>query len=279
MRGQGADGIGASDAGRGTGDRLAASRRVRLSISEPRAVVVLALLTLAVLASALAGPWTITTSGGSATVPQVSATPMAPMTPSSPPTLDPDTQPGAWDLDLRPLLWVGIMVLIAVVARVARSLLAESGSEVDPGVDEIGSGVDEAGPDPAPDEPSVASLREGLVEAAARLRQGGQASDAVIAAWVALEDAACRSGVRRDVAATPTEFALEVLDRTSADRHATRSLLARYARARFSGLPVTDDDVEGAAADLEVLAATLRAGEHTWTGGDSPTAPGAGDIR
>ena len=102
MRGQGADGTGGSDAGRGTGDRLATSRRVPLSLGEPRAVLVLALLTLAVLGSALAGPWTIDASGGSVTAPQVSSTPVADMTPSSPTTPAPDAQPAAGDLDLRP---------------------------------------------------------------------------------------------------------------------------------------------------------------------------------
>ena len=58
------------------------------------------------------------------------------------------------------------------------------------------------------------------------------------------------SGVRRDPASTPTEFVVQVLDRTAADRSATRSLLAAYERARFSGLPITGEDVERAAADL-----------------------------
>ena len=279
MRSEGADGTGPSDADRETGDRLTTSRRVRLSPSAPRALVVLALLTLAVLASALAGPWNVTTSGGAAPVPQVSGTPAASATPSSPPTLEPDTQPAPRHLDLRPLLWVGIVVLIALAAWFARSLLAQRRPDVAPGIDETGPEIDETGLDAVPDEPSVASLRAGLTEAAARLRQGGEPSDAVIAAWVALEDAARRSGVRRDPAATPTEFALEVLGRTAADRHATRSLLARYERVRFSGLPVTDDDVEDAAADLEVLAATLRAGDRAWAGGGTPTAPGSGGIR
>ncbi len=268
MRSEGAEGMGPSGVGQETGARLATSRLVRLNPGGPRALVVLALLTLAVLASALAGPWTITTSGGAVPAPQVSVPPVALETPRTPPV--PGTRHTPRQLDLRPVLWVGIVVLSAFAAWFARSLLARRVPDVEPGIDEIGPDGDEADRGVVPHEPSVASLRAGLVEAAARLRQGGEPSDAVVASWVALEDAASRSGVRRDPAATPTEFALEVLGRTSADRDATRSLLARYERARFSGLPVTDDDVEGAAADLEVLAATLHAA------GD---APGPGGIR
>ncbi len=67
----------------------------------------------------------------------------------------------------------------------------------------------------------------------------------------------------RDPASTPTEFALQVLDRTPADGRATRSLLAAYERARFSQIPVTPQDVDRAAADLRAIAATLDRREAT----------------
>ena len=58
--------------------------------------------------------------------------------------------------------------------------------------------------------------------------------DAVIAAWVALEASAERSGLVRDRAQTATEFTVEVLDATRADPGATRALLDLYLAARYS---------------------------------------------
>src|SRR5674476_1258962 len=61
--------------------------------------------------------------------------------------------------------------------------------------------------------PNLPTLREGVVEADQQLRRFVRPADAVIAAWVCLEQAAARSGVLRDPAATPTEFTVKVLDR------------------------------------------------------------------
>ncbi|RZS91497.1 uncharacterized protein DUF4129 [Motilibacter rhizosphaerae] len=92
------------------------------------------------------------------------------------------------------------------------------------------------------------------VEAAERAVAGARVPrDAVIGAWVALEQAAAESGVPRVESATPTEFALDVLDRTGADAAATRGLLALYQRARFSSEPVTEEGVSAARAFLDEL--------------------------
>ncbi len=144
-------------------------------------------------------------------------------------------------------------MVIGLAAWFVRWLLARQTPDND--VPDLETGFELVDPDP---EAVVSELEAGLAEAAEHLRREGEPSDAVVAAWVALEAAALRSGVPRDPAATPTEFAVEVLDRTAADRTATRSLLAAYHRVRFSGLPVTVDDVERAAADLRQVAATIR---------------------
>ncbi|MCV2392912.1 DUF4129 domain-containing protein [Actinotalea sp. M2MS4P-6] len=218
-----------------------------------RAAVVLGLLLLAVTASALAGPWSLEPgiSGGSA---GLSPAPASPTPTASPTESAAETGVEASrlaHLDLRPVVWLLLVAAIGLAAWVARTILDRRGDE--PDVDEAVGGFDVE-----PDEPSISALRDGLAEAAEHLRREGEPADAVIAAWVALEAAAGRSGVHRDPAATPTEFVLEVLDRTPADRRAARSLLGRYERARFSGRPVSLEDVDGAAADLRALAATLR---------------------
>lgn len=100
------------------------------------------------------------------------------------------------------------------------------------------------------DAEKVAAAVERAEQAVAR---PGAPRDAVVAAWVALEDAAGLSGVARDPAKTPTEFVVDVLDRTGADPRATRGLLAVYLHARFSADPVTASEVATAQACLGEL--------------------------
>lgn len=214
------------------------------------AVVLAVLVSLAVLGSAVAGPWVVTT-GPNAVLPQPTSA-VQPTNPLPEPTatrVQSDAQNPS-TLDLSPLIWVGIAAVLALAVRVARGLarrLRRDGAPL----------VVRPVPELTTPEPHLATIEAGVAEAEARLRREGEPADAVIAAWVAVEAAARRSGVPKDPAATPTEFALQVLDRTSADGRATRSLLAAYERARFSRIPVTPQDVDRAAGDLRTIAASL----------------------
>src|SRR5690606_41353297 len=91
--------------------------------------------------------------------------------------------------------------------------------------------------------PDSVGQRGGVAAAWARRVEHRAPSDAIQAAWVAVEQAAGRSGVERAPSATPTEFTVAVLDRTKVDPSAIRTLLGLYHRARFSTHPATDDDV------------------------------------
>jgi hypothetical protein len=99
-------------------------------------------------------------------------------------------------------------------------------------------------------------MATGLEQAEKAAARPGRPRDAVVAAWLALEDAAALSGVSRDPAKTPTEFVVDVLDRTGADPRATRRLLAVYLHARFSTDPVTAEQV----ATAQQCLAELRSG-------------------
>jgi hypothetical protein len=104
-------------------------------------------------------------------------------------------------------------------------------------------------------EPELPVLRRGVAEAQRSLDGIAVASDAVIAAWLALEEAASASGVRRDPAQTPTEFTVAVLERTDADPDAASELLGLYHRARFSHHVIGPVEVDRAARCLGALAA------------------------
>lgn len=112
-------------------------------------------------------------------------------------------------------------------------------------------------------EPELPVLRRGVAAARRSLDEVADPTDAILAAWLALEEAAAHSGVGRRPAQTPTEFTVAVLAATRADADATGELLALYHRARFSRHPVTRGHVEQAAHCLGRLAAGWDAVDPT----------------
>ncbi|HEU5469952.1 MAG TPA: DUF4129 domain-containing protein [Actinophytocola sp.] len=83
---------------------------------------------------------------------------------------------------------------------------------------------------------------------------GGPPRDAVIAAWVRLEEAAEDTGTPRRPHQTPTEFTAAL----GAETAALDELRRLYHRARFApGYPVTQADAEAARAALDEIVRTL----------------------
>ena len=215
---------------------------------------------VAVVAGALAGPWRPVLRTSPTPAPQPT------LTPSPSPSLLPDpmqetlealdVQP--WDLSVLWQVMVGAVVLglVYLAARWWRSHPRRRREGPPDDADLLAGDVVLGEGDVSPDLPA---LREGVADAGEHLRSRQRPSDAVIAAWVALEDGAARSGIVRDPASTPTEFTVAVLDRTPADPAATRVLLTLYLRARFGPEPMTADDVVAATAAVQALAATLAA--------------------
>ena len=90
-----------------------------------------------------------------------------------------------------------------------------------------------------------------------RDRSGGEPGDAVVLAWLMLEDAAAECGLARRPHQTPTEFTTAVLAGLDVDAGALDRLKRLYQRARFSTHPVTDEDVDAALDALRRLVADL----------------------
>jgi hypothetical protein len=68
-------------------------------------------------------------------------------------------------------------------------------------------------------------------------------ADAVVRAWLGLQETAEESGIVRFASETPTEFTTRILSAAFADDRALRTLLRLYLRTRFGDHPVTADDV------------------------------------
>lgn len=89
-------------------------------------------------------------------------------------------------------------------------------------------------------------------------REGGRPGDAVIEAWVTLENA---TEHKREPHQTATEFTVALLENENADEAALRELRTLYQRARFGGTDSddgADDSATKARAALDRILATIR---------------------
>lgn len=223
----------------------------------PLGVLAVTLLTfLAVWASVAAGRWSPVFSQG---------TRSEDVEPTPEPTIPEDvtTLPTDYGLSMRGLVMALLltMAVVAVLSGIGFSLKAVStawqgrSKRVD---DDDGKTVSSGMLAPELAMPDVVELREGIAEAWSRLVEHRDPTDAIQAAWVAVEEAAGRSGVPREPADTPTEFTVAVLDRTAVDPAAIRTLLRLYHRARFSTHGANAEDVETARECLSTLAEGLE---------------------
>lgn len=217
-----------------------------------------ALVAVAVLMAALAGPWDVAHRNlPDAEIPVVDVPTQAQtQAPQPSTTAGPEMMPIEQErwiiLVLLTALGVLAVVVLALVFRKIAQKLRERAvgkdrDAADPDIGLEGDVVDVA----------TAAMREGAQHAAQVLEQEVPPGDAVIAAWVALESSAEKSGIHRDRAQTATEFTLEVLQSTHADPVAAQRLLDLYLAARYSEHRLTQEDVNSARTSLAAIAEGL----------------------
>ncbi|SEC24485.1 protein of unknown function [Paramicrobacterium humi] len=97
-----------------------------------------------------------------------------------------------------------------------------------------------------------AVIRRGIAHALVQIREERPPGDAIIAAWLGLEESAEDSGLHRRPAETAAEFTAAAIARLGAE-HEVRELLALYQGVRFGGHRATAADVVRATAYLETL--------------------------
>jgi hypothetical protein len=105
-------------------------------------------------------------------------------------------------------------------------------------------------------EPDMPVLRTGISLALQMLDEQREPADAIVRAWLGLQETAEESGIVRQQAETPTEFTSRILSRAFADDRAIRTLLRLYLRTRFGDHPVTTEDVAAVRWALEELVRT-----------------------
>lgn len=237
-------------------DDLRAPRQTAPTV--PLALTLLLLLLVA-LGATLTTPWETTGGGPSPTLP-----PPVPIETVSPPPTTPSTPETT---EISPTVKVVTLVLTCLVATALAAYLlyrgvrrlrqAELPRRTRPQTarsagEELGDGTVTTVPD----------MRTGVDEAIGRLQGATTSEDAIIAAWLALEESAEAAGAPRTAAQTPTELTVAVLDTTPAPPETVGKLLRLYHLARFTSTPLTEKHVAEAQACLDDLARTLHPHPH-----------------
>ena len=166
------------------------------------------------------------------------------------------------------LLLFYVAVILAGLLIILRALLARERRE--------------RAPEEEPDDELVALLDASGEQVRYRALTEGDPRNAVVACWVALEDAVDRSGLVTDPSETAAELTTRVLGRWQVDPSAIVDLSEAYREARFSRHPVTEaqrrsavDALRRIHEDLRRVRAEQEADVHDASGGTTGT-PGTG---
>ncbi len=217
----------------------------------PAAAVAVLLAALIIVAPSI-GPWENDPRGFD--MPTVTEEPeQAPPAPDLNPDMeeeevgegDPDpVYPWITDVLLGLLIAAGLVLAYLILRRIKwRPRTKRRGPD-----DQFLTGHTDAIPPPPDLDEAVRQAREELVGEAA-------ATDAIVRAWLILEEAASDTGIERRPSDTPTDLTINVLQQTEADEQATRALLSLYHRARFGTQEMDEADKAQAIEHLNTIAA------------------------
>ncbi|HEY9291825.1 MAG TPA: DUF4129 domain-containing protein [Microlunatus sp.] len=237
------------------------------------AALIVVLLAVALTAAAIRPPWHVDPIDFTLPTPKPRPLPtQQPQSQTAAPSQLPVGPPPAGGPDLGWIRWVALGLLIAAIAVVvaliaARMLAIRRMYESQP--DEELEVAGEITPD-------LPTLQQGAARAEERLLAIGNPTDAIVAAWLALEEAADASGVHRQASETPTEFTADVLERTGVPAEPVRTLLGLYLRARFAATPSSPDDLDQARRCIRDLADSWQSFAETGPPADDSGSRGSG---
>ena len=149
---------------------------------------------------------------------------------------------------------VAAVLLFFLVRALVRAWLARTPRRIAeaPGAENY---VSDAEPDP---EAAAPEIRRGIAFARRVIDEHEAPSDAIVAAWVGLEQSAADAGLVRGTAETPAEFALRIITQRAAIAAEARDLLGLYERVRFAGIAASEDDRDAARRALDAIAEGWR---------------------
>lgn len=181
--------------------------------------------------------------------------------PPPPPTELVEQQQNSSDIVLWVMILLGLVVLALLVAVAARAVRTWWSRRPRP-VPEAPMTVDTM---PGQVVPSREVVADAVAEALERLDGVPDPAEAVVQAWLVLEEAVAREGVVRQPVQTQAELTSDVLRATRAPSTTTTSLLRTYEAVRYGSGGATADDVAAARAALGSILGALR-DEHPEVG-------------
>lgn len=158
-------------------------------------------------------------------------------------------------------LWLELVGLVLVIVGIVALVLWLRARQRTPAVSELHATSVQVARQPAvvEPEPEPEALITGIELALQRLDQVREPGDAIVRAWIGLQETAAESGIVRRPSETPTEFTARILSGAFADDRALHTLLRLYLRTRFGDHPVTAADVADVREALAQLLASWRA--------------------
>ncbi|WP_029145095.1 DUF4129 domain-containing protein [Microbacterium luticocti] len=194
--------------------------------------------------------------------------PTMPPQPESSSTLPPVSVPPAAGAVLRTITAVlfalAVLALLTVVALLVVRLIRNRRRRVRRAA-AVASGTGAAA---VLDAQAIApAVRRGIARALAELDDARDANDAIVQAWLWLEDAARQAGAPRTPSETPAEYAVRIVRRFEANRAAADILLRLYQDVRFGGRTADAATVRTARECLEHL-------ERSWHAPAEPAGSG-----
>lgn len=160
-------------------------------------------------------------------------------------------------IDLSLVAWVALgLAVLAVAFFLIRFIRRRNWSRM-PGhpADDALNDVDT----PWDEEVIVPIVRRGLANALRILAEDRDPHDAIVHAWLGLQEAAEDSGIVRADAETPTEFTRRILGSVSTDDAAITTILDLYLRVRFGEYRATGSDIAAARQAVSTLSSRWRA--------------------
>ncbi|WP_448720667.1 DUF4129 domain-containing protein [Microbacterium natoriense] len=113
---------------------------------------------------------------------------------------------------------------------------------------------------PSDVEPHVveAAIRRGIAGALEEIEGHAVPAEAIVAAWIGLEESAADAGITRGQSETPGEFTVRIISRRSGISADAQTLLRLYERVRFGTYVAVEDDRSVARAALQSIEAGWR---------------------
>lgn len=164
---------------------------------------------------------------------------------------------------ISPPAWLVVVAIVVVVIAIVAVLLWLWSRRRLPAAPRLHAAAVQTAPQtvPAEPEPEPEALLTGIALALRVLDEGREPGDAIVRAWIGLQETAAESGIVRHPSESPTEFTARILAAAFTDDDALRTLLRLYLRTRFGDHPVTAEDVAAVRSALGQLVSSWRGSE------------------